>query len=79
MYLSSTEQDVEKGYQLCSRVAQRLNVPQGYASEFHSLRRDRERHVLACWGWAGEMMAFLNILHSSTDVMARQEYAGSLS
>jgi len=26
--------------------------------------RDRERHVLACRGWTGEMMAFLNILHA---------------
>jgi len=31
-------QDVENRPQLCSRVAQRLNVPQGYASTFRSLR-----------------------------------------
>jgi len=31
-------QDVEKILELCSPVAQRLNVPQGYASAFRSLR-----------------------------------------
>jgi hypothetical protein len=45
------DQDVEKSLQLCSRVAQGLNVPQGYASAFRSLRP--------------RWMAFLNILHRS--------------
>jgi hypothetical protein len=31
-------QDVEKGRQLCSHFTQGLNVPQGYASPFPSLR-----------------------------------------
>ncbi len=42
---------VKKGPQLCSGVAQRLNVPQGYASAFRSLRP--------------RWMAFLNIRHTS--------------
>jgi len=30
--------DVEKGLQLCSRIAQGLNVPTAYDSAFHSLQ-----------------------------------------
>jgi hypothetical protein len=42
-------QDVEKGPQLCSRIPQSLDVPQGYASAFRSLRP--------------RWMTFLNIPH----------------
>ena len=45
----SLDQDAEKVRQLCSRIAQRLNVPQGYASPPRSLRPR----------WT----AFLSILH----------------
>ena len=45
---TATCEDVEKPIQLPSRFAQGLNVPQGYASAFRSLR--------PCW------LTFLNIL-----------------
>ena len=47
--------DVEKGPRLCSRIAQNLNVPQGYASASRSLRP--------------RWMAFLNILQGTLNLI----------
>jgi hypothetical protein len=51
---------VEKGPQLYSHVAQGLNVPQGYASAFRSLRP--------------RWMAFWNILHRSCGFNLKAEH-----
>jgi hypothetical protein len=58
------KQDVEKRPQLCSRVAQSLNVPQGYASASRSLRP--------------RWMAFLNILHHSCRFGHRAEHTAGI-
>ena len=61
---STSEQDAEKGRQHRSRIVQTLNVPQGYASDLHSLR--------PCW------TAFLIILREYSTLAPKVQTTASL-